>query len=71
MADVLTEADLDGNGRLSKGTGLRGNIFIDIAILINDPKNRLSFAELRQGSVKTLLNAGITNRSVRRLATEG
>ena len=60
IADLLSEADSDGNGRLSKGTGLSGMIFVDIANPDNDPNNRLTFSELRQTAARDLFNAGIT-----------
>ena len=56
MNDLLTESDANGDGRLSRGTGLRGEIFIDI----NDPSGddgKLTLGDLRGGS--SLLNAGI------------
>ena len=58
MNDVLTESDRDGDGRLSRGTGLKGDIFLDI----NKPggsttqDNRLSIGDLKRGS---LFSAGI------------
>ncbi len=61
--DVLSELDADKNGRLSKGTGLSGNLFVDINNPDNDAKNRLSFAEIKQNSPKTLFNAGITTEA--------
>ncbi len=61
--DVLSEADLDGNLRLSKGTGLSGSIFIDIANPDNDAKNRLTFAELKQTAAKDLFNAGLVTEA--------
>ena len=63
LNDVLTEVDSDGNGRLSKGTGLSGDVFIDIANPDSDAKNRLSFAELRTTPIKNLFNAGITTEA--------
>ncbi|MCC6508377.1 MAG: hypothetical protein IT423_04670, partial [Pirellulaceae bacterium] len=62
-SDLLTEVDIDGNGRLSKGTGLSGNIFIDIANPDNDPRHRLTFSEIRQTPKKTLFNAGISTEA--------
>ncbi len=61
--DVLTEGDADGNKRLSKGTGIAGNIFIDILNPDNDAKNRLTFAEIKQTPAKTLFNAGIATEA--------
>ncbi len=62
MNDVLIEVDSDGDGRLSKGTGLSGNIFIDIHNPDGelDPKHRLYLGEIRGTPVKQLFNAGIT-----------
>ena len=54
--DLLTESDANGDGRLSRGTGLRGDIFIDI----NDPSGddgKLTLGDLSGGS--SLLSAGI------------
>ncbi|MCA9125996.1 MAG: DNRLRE domain-containing protein, partial [Planctomycetales bacterium] len=61
LTDELTEEDLDGNGRLSKGTGLAGNIFVDI----NDPNNdqRLTLNELIKTPKNDLFNAGITTEA--------
>ncbi len=61
--DILTETDSNGDGRLSKGTGLSGNLFIDVANPDSDPKNRLSFAEIKQTSFKNLFNAGISTEA--------
>ncbi len=61
--DVLTEGDADGNNRLSKGTGIAGNIFIDILNPDSDPKNRLTFAEIKQTPAKTLFNAGVATEA--------
>ncbi|MEQ1825946.1 MAG: LamG-like jellyroll fold domain-containing protein, partial [Pirellula sp.] len=61
--DVLTEGDSDGNNRLSKGTGVAGNIFVDILNPDSDTKNRLTFAEIKQTPAKTLFNAGIATEA--------
>ncbi|MEM8911271.1 MAG: LamG-like jellyroll fold domain-containing protein [Planctomycetota bacterium] len=56
--DLLDETDLNGDGRLSRGTGLRGDIFIDF----DDPnvvgnEHRLTMGDL--GSAGSIFNAGI------------
>ncbi|MEZ6133641.1 MAG: Ig-like domain-containing protein [Pirellulaceae bacterium] len=55
--DVLTEADRNGDGRLSRGTGLSGQIFIDIHNPDADSRDRLTLDELLDGG--PLLSAGI------------
>ena len=57
--DILFESDLNGDGRLSRGTGLSGEIFIDIDNPDDSADNRLTFAELRSTSPKELFTAGI------------
>ncbi|MCA9085958.1 MAG: hypothetical protein KDA81_17990, partial [Planctomycetaceae bacterium] len=62
-SDLLTEVDINGDGRFSKGTGLSGDIFIDINNPDGDSKNRLTFAELTSTPVKELFNAGISTEA--------
>ena len=69
--DVLSESDLDGNKRLSKGTGIAGNIFVDILNPDGDAKNRLTFAEIKQTPAKTLFNAGIATEAFADLRLKG
>lgn len=57
MNDLLVESDVNGDGRLSRGTALAGEIFIDVANPDNDPENRLTFGELRGDN--DLFSAGI------------
>lgn len=58
MNDLLTEVDGDHDGRLSRGTGLKGQIFLDF----NKPggstteSNRLTLGDLKSGSI---FSAGI------------
>gem|GEM_PF-4127407 len=61
--DLLTEVDLDGNGRLSKGTGFVGNLFFDILDPISDASHRLWFSEIADTPIKELFNAGITTEA--------
>ncbi|MEZ6089229.1 MAG: calcium-binding protein [Pirellulaceae bacterium] len=62
MNDVLTEVDLNGDGRFSKGTGFSGEIFIDLANpdAATTTDNRLTLGEIRRTPKKELFNAGIT-----------
>ncbi|WP_372894369.1 LEPR-XLL domain-containing protein, partial [Stieleria sp.] len=63
--DVFVEVvgDINADGRFSKGTGLSGEIFIDIDNPDGDAKNRLTFRELVETPVKQLFNAGISTEA--------
>ena len=57
MNDMVAES-LGDDGRLSRGTGLKGEIFLDLI----DPgvdDGKLTFAELRRSSLKEIFHAGI------------
>ena len=66
--DILIESDLNGDGRLSQGTGLSGEIFIDITNPDNSDDNRLTFGELRSTPASELFNAGIQTTAYADLA---
>ncbi|MEQ1825436.1 MAG: LamG-like jellyroll fold domain-containing protein, partial [Pirellula sp.] len=63
QSDLLTESDVDANGRLSKGTGLVGNLFFDILDPVADPDNRLYFSDFAGESIGDLFNAGLTTEA--------
>ncbi len=54
----VEETDINGDGRINKGTGFRGEIFVDIIDPNNDQK--LTFNEMRRSKVSDLFNAGLS-----------
>ncbi len=63
QTDLLTESDLNSDGRLSKGTGLTGNLFLDLLDPIADPDNRLYFGDFAGLSIGDVINAGISTEA--------